>query len=91
MPLLSSPIDGAPMRAVQRYGIEIDVCPTSGGVWLDRGELEKLIDIIREDAAQDVPARARFRPDADDDFDDDGPSRRGRPERRSRLLDLFDF
>lgn len=27
----------------QSHGIEVDVCPNCGGVWLDRGELEKLI------------------------------------------------
>jgi Zn-finger nucleic acid-binding protein len=36
------------MRQIQRYGIEIDVCPTTGGVWLDKGELEKLLAIVRE-------------------------------------------
>lgn len=55
MPLQSSPIDGAPMRTIRRYGIEIDICPSTGGVWLDRGELEKLIEIIREDAAAEMP------------------------------------
>jgi hypothetical protein len=25
------------MRQIRRYGIELDVCPTSGGVWLDKG------------------------------------------------------
>lgn len=90
MPLHTSPIDGAPMRTVRRYGIEIDVCPTTGGVWLDRGELEKLIEIIREDAEQEIPSRARLRRD-EDEVDDDGPSRRRRMDRKSRLLDLFDF
>ena len=28
----------------ERQGIEIDYCPTCRGVWLDRGELDKLID-----------------------------------------------
>ncbi len=78
------------MRTVRRYGIEIDVCPTTGGVWLDRGELEKLIEIIREDAEQEIPSRARLRRD-EDEGDDDGPSRRRRMDRKSRLLDLFDF
>jgi uncharacterized protein len=36
MPLLTSPIDGS-ARQIRRYGIELDVCPTSGGVWLDKG------------------------------------------------------
>ena len=37
MPLLTSPIDGVAMRQIRRYDIELDVCPTSGGVWLDKG------------------------------------------------------
>lgn len=78
------------MRTIRRYGIEIDVCPTSGGIWLDRGELEKLVEIIREDAVQEIPSRARLRQHADD-FDDDAVTRKGRMDRKSRLLDLFDF
>ncbi len=50
MPLLTSPIDGSPMRQIHRYGIEIDVCPTSGGIWLDKGELEKILNLISEDS-----------------------------------------
>ena len=90
MPLQSSPIDGAPMRTIRRYGIEIDICPATGGVWLDRGELEKLIEIIREDAAAEIPSRARLRR-GDDAFEDDDERRQGRMYRKSRLLDLFDF
>ncbi len=36
------------MREVEKNGILIDVCPTCKGVWLDRGELEKLIQDVRE-------------------------------------------
>lgn len=38
-----------------RQGIEIDYCPTCRGVWLDRGELDK---IIERSAAHDAPAPA---------------------------------
>jgi uncharacterized protein len=51
MPLLLSPVDGSPMKQINRFGIEIDVCPTSGGVWLDRGELDKLIAFIQNEDA----------------------------------------
>jgi Zn-finger nucleic acid-binding protein len=37
------PRDGSPLAAHIRGGIEIDHCPTCNGVWLDRGELDKLI------------------------------------------------
>jgi Zn-finger nucleic acid-binding protein len=32
------------MSQVQRAGVELDVCPQCRGVWLDRGELEKILD-----------------------------------------------
>jgi Zn-finger nucleic acid-binding protein len=53
MPLLVSPIDGSPMQQIVRNGIEIDRCPTSGGVWLDKGELEKLLSAVQEAAVSD--------------------------------------
>lgn len=36
------------MREVEKDGVLIDVCPDCKGVWLDRGELEKLMSEIRE-------------------------------------------
>ncbi|MNJ44295.1 TFIIB-type zinc ribbon-containing protein [Paenibacillus bouchesdurhonensis] len=36
------------MREVEKDGVLIDVCPDCKGVWLDRGELEKLLGEIRE-------------------------------------------
>lgn len=38
-----SPITGEPMEQVNYQGVIIDRCPTSGGIWLDKGELEELI------------------------------------------------
>jgi len=89
MPLIKSPIDGAPMRQIHRYGIEFDVCPTTGGVWLDKGELEKLIALVREETLAETRPRHRH-DDDDDDFDDDRRARQ-RGGGRSRLADIFDF
>ncbi|MFC4307057.1 zf-TFIIB domain-containing protein [Cohnella boryungensis] len=36
------------MREVEKNGILIDICPTCKGVWLDRGELDKLMQDVRE-------------------------------------------
>lgn len=52
MPLIVSPIDGSPMKQVVRHGIEMDVCPSTGGIWLDKGELEKLLAMV-QDAVED--------------------------------------
>jgi Zn-finger nucleic acid-binding protein len=40
----------------ERQGIEIDYCPQCRGVWLDRGELDKIIE--RAGAAEPPPARS---------------------------------
>lgn len=40
--------DGVKMREVQKEGIMIDICPSCKGVWLDRGELDKLMEGVRE-------------------------------------------
>ena len=44
------------LAMTDRQGIEIDYCPQCRGVWLDRGELDKLIERASADAPQ--PARA---------------------------------
>ena len=44
MPLLLCPNDNSAMQTVDRAGVQFDMCPTCRGVWLDRGELEKIIE-----------------------------------------------
>ncbi len=41
---MNCPIDNTPLAITERQGIEIDYCPKCRGVWLDRGELDKLIE-----------------------------------------------
>lgn len=85
MPLLLSPISGEPMKQVIREGIEIDVCPTTGGIWLDKGELEKLIALLMKSASESSEGTDRnslsqrhFRDrDHDEDDDDDYRFERG--------------
>lgn len=38
------PVDGVDLVLTERQGVEIEHCPTCRGVWLDRGELDKIID-----------------------------------------------
>ncbi|MDO1559415.1 zf-TFIIB domain-containing protein [Brevundimonas sp. 2R-24] len=57
MPLLMCPNDNAPMQTLERSGVQFDMCPSCRGVWLDRGELEKLMAAASEDGrAQAAPA-----------------------------------
>ena len=64
------PIDQSELVMSERQGIEIDYCPTCRGVWLDRGELDKLVE---RSAAYEAGARGR---------DDDGRSRDSYDDRR---------
>jgi Zn-finger nucleic acid-binding protein len=100
MPLLVSPIDGqTPMQQIKRDGIEIDRCPVSGGVWLDKGELEKLLAAVQHAAQEDRehyadyrqsvpqrPSRAHY----DDDYEDYHHKKYGRKSKMKSIFDLFD-
>jgi uncharacterized protein len=88
---LSCPVCRAGFREVLREGILIDVCTQCRGVWLDRGELEKLLSLSRgseEEAARPQayePPRqpqsyAQPRPVYRDDDDDDNRRKHGQVE-----------
>ena len=79
----------------ERQGLEIDYCPTCRGVWLDRGELDKLIEksAMREPAtasAASTPPPRATRPDfVDSDYGHrSGPH--GHARKKSWLSDIFD-
>lgn len=95
MPLISSPIDGSPMREVQRYGVKMDICPTSGGIWLDRGELEKIIVMIREEALREAGGQGGVGRVADAGGREPGRDTRPRERKRDSLfdniMDIFDI
>ena len=57
MPLLMCPNDNAAMQTLERGGVQFDMCPTCRGVWLDRGELEKLMAVATDEGrASATPA-----------------------------------
>ena len=82
----------------ERSGIEIDYCPTCRGVWLDRGELDKIIErsqSFRAEAPQagppghiQPPVRREEHHGSRDHHDDHGYS--GKHKRKSFLAELFD-
>jgi hypothetical protein len=51
------PLDGTQLVMSERHGIEIDYCPACRGVWLDRGELDK---IIERSATGNAPAHQSY-------------------------------
>ncbi len=79
-----------------RQGVEIDYCPKCRGVWLDKGELDKIIERssqIQPGYANNPDANSQYR-DRDDDYTYN-QNQRGQPypqkKKRGFLGDLFDF
>ena len=52
---MQCPIDGSQLVMTDRSGVEIDYCPQCRGVWLDRGELDKIIERSAPAAAAAAP------------------------------------
>jgi Zn-finger nucleic acid-binding protein len=89
--MMNCPVCTTELKIADRQGIEIDFCPKCRGVWLDRGELDKIME--------------RSSSELHDDYDDDNERRsfdrrerefRGnyRPHERKRegfFSRLFDF
>ncbi len=62
---MQCPVDGEMLVLADRGGVEIDYCPRCRGVWLDRGELDKIIDRVGGPApAAAVSAPRSARPSA---------------------------
>lgn len=77
----------------ERQGVEIDYCPRCRGVWLDKGELDKII----EKAQDNMPQQSTYNRNFNDRFDDDDDHNEFRGKNRNRgrkggfLGNLFDF
>lgn len=91
MPLTMCPQGHGPMQEVNRAGVQLDICPQCGGVWLDRGELEKIQEGGRDRRAEIEEERRRFERDVDEFRRDPDDWRRRHPydaeHRRHRYED----
>ena len=54
---MNCPICQVPLQLAEKQGVEIDYCPKCRGIWLDRGELEKIIERMEQQTTiKAVPA-----------------------------------
>lgn len=94
---MQCPIDGTELLITDREGIEIDYCPQCRGIWLDRGELAKLIERAAEReiyVSRDVAPR--YEDDSvykrkNDSLDSDDRRPQQGKRRGSFLEDIFDI
>ena len=80
------------LQLSERQGIEIDYCPQCRGVWLDRGELDKIIERSTMETPQ-RETRETYHRDDDHHYDEHsghGHDKHGYKRKRSFLSDLFD-
>ena len=88
--VMPCPICKTGLTMSDRQGVEIDFCSTCRGVWLDRGELDKIIE-------RSVDANAPTRPEAEPQgyghrqggYTNDDRYRNGK-RKKSFLSELFD-
>ncbi len=85
---MKCPVDSTLLVIAERQGIEIDHCPACRGVWLDRGELDKLLE-----RAASFETADRLRSDPRDGEDDDSRRSANPPKRKRKsfLGDIFEF
>lgn len=99
---MQCPVDGERLVMTERSGVEIDYCPKCRGVWLDRGELDKIIERSASQSApaprqapvvEQPPAPAQYAPPPprrDDDWrGDDDDRRRSDDDWRKRKRKSF--
>ncbi len=87
-PAMPCPVCQVSLTISERQGVEIDFCPQCRGVWLDRGEIDKIIE--RSQPSQRPPAEQTYRPDRtiySDSYDNRSYKKK---RRKSFLEDLFD-
>ena len=99
---MKCPIDDELLVITERGGVEIDYCPKCRGVWLDRGELDKIIERAAQATRPAEPERAHRpsqgrdgsdqRSDRSRHHSDDDHRYGSKPKRRESFLsELFDF
>ena len=97
---MQCPVCDVTLSISSREGVEIDFCPQCRGVWLDRGELDKVIEragaviAAAPPPSPSEPRRERYEERGRDDrYEDDRYDRRPRKKKKGIdfLEDLFDF
>lgn len=88
---------GVDLKIAERQGIEIDYCPECRGVWLDRGELDKIIERSDTQPAPYTQAQPQYQQKGHNQqqygkqhHDDHGYGQNGQHRKKSWISELFD-
>ena len=93
---MKCPNDNTDLQMTERQGVEVDYCSQCRGVWLDRGELDKIIDKVESSANTappynnpQTPPPAQY-PQPQPPYGYDKHGGYGKHGRKSLLRELFD-
>jgi len=87
---MKCPVDGTVLQMSDRQGVEIDYCPQCRGVWLDRGELDKILERAGSESSHHEPARAQEHHREEHRSHDDEYKHK-KHKKEGFLGDIFDF
>ena len=99
MPLLMCPNCNVSTQPVRRHDVELDMCPQCRGVWMDRGELEKVLELERGNLAAAAAAPPGANPWSGREHRDERPryddrryddARKRHSHKRRSIFDIFD-
>ncbi len=88
---MKCPVDDRDLVMSERQGIEIDYCPECRGVWLDRGELDKIVERAARDLEPARERRDRDEPRYRDEPKYVDPKSARKKKRESFLSEIFEF
>lgn len=87
---MQCPVCNAALQMTERSGVEIDYCPKCRGVWLDRGELDKIIERSDRNTERERPSERRER--SYESTESSTPRETQPPKKRESFWsELFDF
>lgn len=79
------------MKQINRFGITIDYCPKSGGVWLDKGEIEKLVEYVKNESNKNEDYQEEDNmPFGDSDIKTNKTQNPQKKERENPIMEIFD-
>jgi uncharacterized protein len=87
---MNCPVCNVGLTMTERQGVEIDYCPRCRGVWLDRGELDKIIE-RSADSQPRYSNESRHEERVHYKQHDDYNYGHKKKKKESFLSDLFDF
>lgn len=88
---MKCPVCDTNLQMTERSGVEIDYCPSCRGVWLDRGELDKIIERSGNEVVSRASSDRSRRFESDDSRRDRDPEYSEPKKRESFWSELFDF